>query len=313
MSAKRYLKYLVLLVILGVIIVSGVGIRHLIRYTVTILTDFILNTMEIDESYLNKLIGFFFFLCSSILVFIVLILDGEERRIQTVVKRYISKLVVEDYYTQSGITLAGAKGPSDWQPSKGSARAAASVRPKASAIEDAYKQGTVDGTFKEFFPNGNLKREARYLGGKMNGLFRTYYENGQIEQEAVYEAGEIDGLYRSYYEDGKPHQEKEYDHGQLNGVYKAFDEFGVPFFEITYRNNIQDGTDKIYDQKGVLQYLDTYKSGILINRKTYDEYGMLKFDQYFEENLADAERKEGEESLRDRESQEKEKRRQKRG
>jgi hypothetical protein len=309
-QVKRF-NFFLLFMFLAAVVITVVGIKFLVEYVTAALTIFLVKTVEIGDLYLEKLIGIFYFICASILLLFVFIIDGEQKRIQRAMKRYLSKLVVEDYYSQSGISLAGTKGDFELQ-SDGSARAAASVRPQATAIEEVYKQGKIDGTFKEFFPNGNLKRETRYIGGQMNGLYRTYYENGQIEQEAVYVHGQIEGTYRAYYEDGKAHQEKDYANGKLNGTYKAFDEFGIPFFEISYKDNVQHGADKIFDQKGVLQFMDTYSNGVLINRKTFDEFGRLKFDQYFEENVADADKKEGEDQIRERERQEQEKRRQKR-
>lgn len=315
---KRRLRYFGILIVIITLITLIAGVTLLVDYLTGNLREFILNVLEINEFYVGKVIGIFFLLCSSALLVLVLILDGEDRKISTALTKYVSKLIVEDYYGDGKKEEEEAVSEGT-QPAYPSARAAASVRPKAVALEEDYKEGRLDGAFKEFFPNGNVKREVRYMNGKLNGLFRTYYENGQIEQEAVYQDGQIEGMYRSFYEGGDLHQEKSYIHGKLNGVYRAIDEHEIPFFEISYKDDIQHGPDKIYDQKGVLQYLDTYQEGILINRKTYDEYGLLKYDQDFEENIEEAQKRAGEEAqkrageeaVKEREEKEKENRRQK--
>lgn len=314
-EAKR-INFSAVFVILTVTIIAGVGLFILLGYYLKVLTDYIVITCQINEFYADKLLGFFYLICSGILCFILMIIDGDEKRLQKLAKKYVSKRVVKDYYKQSGIVLAGAtekadlsEGEDDSERKKTSARIASSVRPRASLLEEEYKSGKLNGTFKEFYPDGVLMRETRYINGKLDGLYCTYYEDGQLEQKAVYLNGEIEGLYVSYYKNGILHQEKNYIKGKLNGIYKAYDELGIPFFEITYKNDIQHGTDKIFDQMGVLQFMDTYLNGVVINRKTYDEYGNLKFDQYFEE--APSEYIEAEKRIKDREMQEKQRRRQK--
>ena len=303
---KRRLNWPGLCFLFVCLLLVGLGLTLLLNKLAAVLTDFLLYKMAINDFYVDRLVGFSLLFITSPLFLILLVLDGEQRRISRFVGKYISKLVVKDYYKQSGINIEGQTLASAGN--KSSQRETSSIRPKASAIEEKYMRGEINGTLREFFPSGNLKREVTYLDGKKNGLFRTYYENEQLEQEAVYYDDNIEGTYRSYYEDGTFHQQKDYIQGQLNGIYKAYDEHGVPFFEITYKNNVQHGPDKIYDMMGVLQFVDEYREGILINRKTYDELGNLKFDQDFRDNLTVAKWLETEEKIAQREAQEKEKR-----
>jgi len=306
---KKRPNYLYLFIVFILLFTFAIGVKSLVEFLVILLTEFILNTLLINESYVGSMIGLAFLMPASALLVILMIIDGDEKRIQKVLRQYFSKMVVTNYYTKEGVVLKGADFLTEDQIREDKLRAAASVRPKAAAIEDAYKEGLIDGAFKEFHPNGELKREVRYLGGKKSGLMRTYYDSGQLEQEAVYVGDDIEGDFRSYYEDGASHQEKTYVQGKLNGVYKAYDEHGVPFFEITYKDDVQHGSDKIYDQMGVMQFLDTYHDGVLINRKTYNEYGALMFDQDFKENIVQETRKlMGEDDVLERLYQERQKR-----
>ncbi|MDP2653347.1 MAG: toxin-antitoxin system YwqK family antitoxin [Candidatus Omnitrophota bacterium] len=285
-------------------LVLGIGYL-MVYYLPKALAEYLVNNLEINDSFVGKLIALVYVLGFSVFTVMFVILDGEEKKIRGGLHQFFSELVVRNYRPASGQGAAGAG-----QPDQGSARAAASVRPKADALEDDYKQGRLNGTYREYFPNGVLKKEAHYIDGKITGLFRTYYENAQIEQEAVYRDGRIDGLYKAYYDNGIPHQEKIYKDGKLNGVHRAYDEKGILFFEISYKDDVQEGTDKIYDQSGVLQFMDTYRSGICVNRKTYDEFGVLKYDQNFEEEMDAAQRTKVWENAMDRETLEKEMRRQ---
>lgn len=40
-----------------------------------------------------------------------------------------------------------------------------------------------DGTYKEWYENGQLRKEVEYKDGKMNGLYTSYWENGQIKRK----------------------------------------------------------------------------------------------------------------------------------
>lgn len=305
----NYLGLLFLIILLSCLLSAIlIGIHNFIP----VLTGYIRDNLQINEFYVSKLVGFVLVLCSSILLFIIMMVDGEQKRLQKFLTHYTSKLVVKDYYLDTETRAKKGRNLHPRPETENSFRAASSVRPKASELEEDYRRVKIDGTFKEFYPeNGQLKREVHYRNGKKEGLFRSYYSTGQLEQEAVYFDDQIEGTYRSYYEDGTLHQKKEYRHGKLHGVYQANDEAGIPFFEISYKDGVQDGTDKIYDQKGVLQILDTYKNGICINRKTYNEYGVLKFDQNFEEAIAKVQQMNSEDQATERESQEKQRRQQK--
>jgi len=301
---KRGLNWPGLLFLLFILIMVGLGLVLLFNKLAEAITHYLIYQLAINDFYIDKLVGFSLLFITAPLFLILLVLDGEQRKISRRVGKYITKLVVKDYYKQSHINIEGQQVARKSSPSDVSQREVSSVRPEPDAIEQQYIQGELNGTFKEFFSNGNVKREITYLNGKKNGLMRTYYENGQLEQEGVYIDDQFEGTYRSYYEDGTLHQEKDYLKGQLNGIYKACDEHGIPFFEISYKNNMQHGPDKIYDKMGSLQYIDEYKDGILVNRKTYDEYGNLKFDQDFKDNVTIAKWIEAEEKIAQREAQE---------
>jgi len=302
------------LIIIGLVIATIALISYAAYWVSPGLAKFMTTQMELNDYYAGAFLGFIFLITSVILFAVVMFIDGDQKRLQGPIYHYTSKLVAKDYYAEGDPVAAAERAAADPNAQDGSFRASASVRPKAAVVEEDYKSGKIDGAFKEFYPDGRVKREIRYIKGKRNGLYRTFYANGQTEQEGYYREDNLDGLYRSYYESGALHQQKEYRDGKLNGVYKAIDEQGVLYFEITYKNGKQHGEDKIYDQRGVLQYLDTYVNGLRVNRKTYNEYGVLTYDQDFEEAIEEVERIAAEEEkIRDRETQEREKRQQSKG
>ena len=66
-----------------------------------------------------------------------------------------------------------------------------------------YKEGKKDGTYQEYYENGELKIIASYREGKKDGTYQEYYENGQLKTDQVYREGEWAGTYQEYYENGQ--------------------------------------------------------------------------------------------------------------
>lgn len=55
--------------------------------------------------------------------------------------------------------------------------------------ESNYKEGVLDGVYKEYSRNGMLQKEINYKNGKLDGPFRYYDENGKVNLEYLYKAG----------------------------------------------------------------------------------------------------------------------------
>ncbi len=211
-------------------------------------------TTHID-SLLNFLLHTFL-ICSSVLVVIVYLIFQENKKDKSKFSKYASQLVAKDYYKgYKKIDYAKAVASSLYKYSRMNLEE--QMRLEASAPGEEKKQ---DGTYKSFYPNGQLKLEENYKDGKLEGIYRNYYEEGHL------------------------HQERTYKQGLLNGAFKAYDQNGVLYFETHYKDDKKDGTENTYYMNGVVQYQDTYKDGLLLNRKTYDENGELKFSENFLKN-----------------------------
>ena len=116
-----------------------------------------------------------------------------------------------------------------------------------------YKEGNLDGEYKQWYENGNLKIRSYYKDGKEDGVSKSYYENGNIEQERIYDNNLLLNR-KKYYSNGQLKEEELYDKGHRIGVNKEW-----------YEN-------------GNLKYEENYK-----NYKEYYENGQLKEEHY--ENL----------------------------
>lgn len=118
------------------------------------------------------------------------------------------------------------------------------------------KDGMLDGVYKEFFANGNLRYRIDYKNGLVNGSIKGFYFNGNLRDIQQQKNGEADGIAAYYSKNGKLE-------------YKSWNKNGRSIKSISYDDqgrikyeSISDGDDNIskeYDDNGSLitvQYRD---------------------------------------------------------
>ncbi len=90
-------------------------------------------------------------------------------------------------------------------------------------VYSVNSQGKKVGPFKEFYPNGKLKTQARYRLDKLVGQFKQFDSKGRLQLQANYRDGDLDGA-RQEYVDGRLVKEEIW----LNGVLLAPRSHGDP-------------------------------------------------------------------------------------
>ena len=55
---------------------------------------------------------------------------------------------------------------------------------------------------REYYSNGNFRRETPYKNNEANGIAKTYYESGKLMGETPYKNGKIEGIAKVYYKNG---------------------------------------------------------------------------------------------------------------
>jgi antitoxin component YwqK of YwqJK toxin-antitoxin module len=76
-------------------------------------------------------------------------------------------------------------------------------------------RGKYDGSYKQYFSNGQLRTEGFYVSGVKNGLWKSYHENGTLHSKGMYKHGYWDGLWVDHYEDGSIRSKGYYQNGKL--------------------------------------------------------------------------------------------------
>ena len=94
----------------------------------------------------------------------------------------------------------------------------------------------INGTYKIYYPNGNVKMEVKSKNGKPDGLGRFYDEDGNIVFEGNFKNGLMNGKMLNFYPDGSIHNEINYTNGKPDGLYKTYNQDGTPVVEVLFEN-----------------------------------------------------------------------------
>ncbi|OQY59839.1 MAG: hypothetical protein B6245_04550 [Desulfobacteraceae bacterium 4572_88] len=134
--------------------------------------------------------------------------------------------------------------------------------------EGNYVDGKWYGPLKEYYRNGNVKRECTYSPeGVLNGPIRCYYDSGVRNWEGNYFYGRLDGIVKKYYENGNLKDELPYKSGKKEGLIRHYYKNGILQWECYSVNDRCQGVMKEYFSTGRLERESLYKDGVLIDRR----------------------------------------------
>ena len=136
--------------------------------------------------------------------------------------------------------------------------------------------GNLNGRWKDYYPDRNLKAEGTYNDNRRTGLWKFYNIASKVEQTGSYNNGRPDGFWTWYYEDGSVLREEEYFQGQRDGLYTEYSPSGEVITTGQYSDGEKNGEWKFksgdYTEEG--KYIIGLKDG---QWKAYYENGKLKF------------------------------------
>jgi len=98
-----------------------------------------------------------------------------------------------------------------------------------------YINGKLNGSYEEWYKNGQLKLRETYKNDKLSGLSEIFYENGDLHQRTNYKNGKLDGLYKAWYENGCLHTKCYYKDGNYEGLYEIYYENGRLYQKKNYK------------------------------------------------------------------------------
>ena len=102
-------------------------------------------------------------------------------------------------------------------------------------FERNYQNNILNGPYKEWYSNGQLKVETNYINGQLEGTFKKYYSNGNKRVEGRYAENTRVSVYKEYYKNGQLKLSYNYSPiGKFEGKQTRYRMNGFPLSEHTY-------------------------------------------------------------------------------
>jgi len=123
------------------------------------------------------------------------------------------------------------------------------------------EQGRKQGTFREYYESGRIKREVNYLDDQMHGYYREFNGNSELVMAMRYERGKII-------------EEIDEDIRELLDMKNTYDKQGRLIFSGGYKDGVPVGIHRYYDTTGVVVNAHLYnEKGEKISEGIIDEQG----------------------------------------
>ena len=106
-------------------------------------------------------------------------------------------------------------------------------------------KGKREKEWKEFYPNGNIKREVSFKNGVQHGLGSSYFPDGKLLMRGNLINGLQDGVWKKFYPNGNVEIKLTFKEGNREGLKEVFDEIGeIISKEWCVKNFCTDITDQ---------------------------------------------------------------------
>lgn len=110
-----------------------------------------------------------------------------------------------------------------------------------------------NGSVRERWPDGSVKRIAPYRAGQLDGMDRAWYPTGARWYERRYAGGRERGVHSGWYASGARRFVFTYDGGRMEGVAREWYDNGLPFTEFHYVHGQEQGTQRMWTETGAFR------------------------------------------------------------
>lgn len=139
-----------------------------------------------------------------------------------------------------------------------------------------YKDNKLDGVYITWSMESNIvldiksykAKEENYMNGVLQGPYKVWHPNGQLKIEGFYNNGKFDGKWQYRDENGIKIGEGDFTNG--SGKQVAWYINGKKMRETSYKDNMRDGEEAYYCENGSVEKIILYKKDKFINQKIYD-------------------------------------------
>ena len=146
---------------------------------------------------------------------------------------------------------------------------------------------------KNYYENGKLKAEGKYINRQKDSVWRFYRKEGRLVSEETfkndvrhgkavfyffsgdtlkvthYKDGELHGKEKVFYEGGDLNKKVVYDEGKLDGVYEVFYPDGDTMTSGAYKDDYKHGVWRYFNEADELIKEEHYQNGKLRKAENY--------------------------------------------
>jgi antitoxin component YwqK of YwqJK toxin-antitoxin module len=131
-------------------------------------------------------------------------------------------------------------------------------------VNRSDEQGNKQGTFRDYYENGRIKKEEHYLDNQLHGYYREFDGKGDLVMALRYERGTIV-------------EEIDEDMKELLDMKSTYDQDGRLIFTGGYKEGIPVGIHRFFDTAGVVENAYLYNElGQKVSEGIIDEQGRRK-------------------------------------
>jgi hypothetical protein len=134
-------------------------------------------------------------------------------------------------------------------------------------------------TVKRYYDRPNDSDSVRQLkvqynvmpgdSSRKHGTFKAFYPNGQLKIELAYKMGKPWVVYQQFDQEGQPREVSTLQNG--NGLLKTFDYNGQPVSKIRYAHGLPEGPAQFYGTGGQVSSRVHYAGGVAFSRNDLSE------------------------------------------
>lgn len=131
--------------------------------------------------------------------------------------------------------------------------------------EGNYDEGKRDGTWKFYYPSGDLREVSTYKSNMRDGPYEFYNNKKVLQKKGQYAKNRMVDQWYFYYPDGKIKEEKVYKDNKENGEAKEYYPNGNVKSSGVYVKGLKDSIWYEYGQDGKKQSITIYSAGVAIS------------------------------------------------
>lgn len=127
-------------------------------------------------------------------------------------------------------------------------------------------EGKFQGTWKMYYPTGEIRAEGGYENGLKEGDWVFYFTDSKIEQKGTYSKDLPTGGWKWYYDDGKLLREERFRKGREDGLLVEYDREGGEIIKGEFIDGLRTGPwfYQVNDHTEEGDYLDGEKHGMWV-------------------------------------------------